>query len=200
MNAYEAYQRYLAFKQHFTTKDYDIFKYGGKVRSSVASFDKRRDKYYFHKLSKQEDVDGLLTAFFVDVVGSKGWIGDILGKKEEYYGKWLGRQESLTYRFENDVKSYDNLRDALIVKDGQHPTLLVDFLRGKIAIETLIVLDSKIKMFETWNNKIEDKLIWPRVYLKCKKYQPFVKFNSEKIHKILVDLAREGMYNDTVTS
>ena len=199
MNAFEAYKRYLAFKLHFTTKNYNIIQYDGKVSASAVSFDKRKDKYFFHKLSKQEDVDKILIAYFVDV-GGKGWVGEILSGKDTYYLKWLRRQESITYRFESDLKLYDHIKDAIICKDGQHPRLLADYLGGKVAIETLIILNDKTRLFEIWDRKIEDRMIWPKVHLKCLKYQPFVSYNKEKIHKIMVDLAAESMHNSTVTS
>ena len=196
MNAYEAYQRYLAFKQHFLTKNYDFFRYGGRVRSSIASFEKRKDRYYFHKLSKRPDIDGLLLAYFVESpIGSKGWIGDILESKD-LYQRWLQRQESISYRFKNDLYRYvdDNLREAIAVREGQHPKMLVDYFRGHITIESLVILDSKLHILDIWDSKIEERLVWPGIYNKVKKYTPFVKWDKEKIRNILVDFTKEVMH------
>ena len=61
---YETYQTYLSMKSHFTNPKYDFFKYGGKSRATVSSFNKRKDKYWFEKTSRkysdQEILDFLL--------------------------------------------------------------------------------------------------------------------------------------------
>ena len=52
MSPFEAYKLYTAIKNHFTTESYDYFKYNGKVRASEHTFETRKDKYMFYKLSK----------------------------------------------------------------------------------------------------------------------------------------------------
>ena len=39
---YETYQTYLSMKSHFTNRKYDFFKYGGKSRATVSSFNKEK--------------------------------------------------------------------------------------------------------------------------------------------------------------
>jgi hypothetical protein len=65
VTAFEAYQTYLALKQHFTKPGYDFFKYNGKVKVQASSFDVRKDKYQFHKLSKHTDPINYLVSNFV---------------------------------------------------------------------------------------------------------------------------------------
>ncbi len=64
---FETYQHYLSLKNHFTNPKYDFFKYGAKTRASMASFNKRRDKYWFEKTSRKysdkEVVDFLVSNF-----------------------------------------------------------------------------------------------------------------------------------------
>ena len=50
---FETYQTYLSMKSHFTNPKYDFFKYAGKSRATVTSFNKRKDKYWFEKTSKE---------------------------------------------------------------------------------------------------------------------------------------------------
>jgi hypothetical protein len=73
--------------------------------------------------------------------------------------------------------------------------MLVDYLSGKIAIETLIILNNKTRMFDFWNQRIEEQIIWPSVYLKCTKYTPFVCYDEEKTTKILLEIPREVAHN-----
>ena len=64
---FETYQTYLSMKSHFTNPKYDFFKYAGKSRATVTSFNKRKDKYWFEKTSRkysdQQILDFLLSNF-----------------------------------------------------------------------------------------------------------------------------------------
>ena len=50
---FETYQSYLSMKSHFTNRKYDFFRYGGKSRATMSSFNKRKDKYWFEKTSRK---------------------------------------------------------------------------------------------------------------------------------------------------
>jgi len=56
---FEVYQKYLSLKQHFNRNEYDYFKFNGRVRANESSFDKRKDKYHFIRLSKIYKEDDL---------------------------------------------------------------------------------------------------------------------------------------------
>ena len=68
MTDYEAYQNYLAMKLHFGG-EYDFHKYNGKVSATLESFEKRKDKFKFVRLSKKlsdpEILDYFLANLFV---------------------------------------------------------------------------------------------------------------------------------------
>ena len=49
---FETYQSYLSMKSHFTNRKYDFFRYGGKSRTTIAYFNKRKDKYWFENIEK----------------------------------------------------------------------------------------------------------------------------------------------------
>ena len=63
--AFNAYRTYLALKQHFTS-NYDYFKYNGKVNVSPNSFETRKDKFHFYKLSKKKDYQKIILSTIVD--------------------------------------------------------------------------------------------------------------------------------------
>ena len=50
---FAAYALWNALKLHFTSDSYDYFKYNGKTSISVTSFENRKDKYHFYKLSRK---------------------------------------------------------------------------------------------------------------------------------------------------
>ena len=53
ITGYEAFGIYQALKLHFTTENFDYFKYNGKSKISVTSFENRKDKWFFYKLSRK---------------------------------------------------------------------------------------------------------------------------------------------------
>jgi hypothetical protein len=188
MDAFEAYKLYLALKSHFSNKNYDYFKYGGRTRASKSTFEKRSDRYFFHKLSKRKDVLEFLVSNFV--YNNDGWVGNLIQntEAEKYYARFLKTKESLTYVYVNDLdKLNDNFDSNFAVVDGQHPILLKLLLRGDIAIETFIILDDLVNFSRKWNRRIEENVIWPQVNLKCKKYKPFITFDRDKVKKITLE-------------
>ena len=54
MTPVDCYRTYLAFKQHFSKVNYDYFKYQGKSKASPEAFYKRKDRYFFEKMSRQK--------------------------------------------------------------------------------------------------------------------------------------------------
>ena len=60
---FDVYKTYLAVKLHFTTDTYDYYKYGGKVNTKLDTFTKRKDRYFFHKLSTRYAEDNILDFF-----------------------------------------------------------------------------------------------------------------------------------------
>ena len=149
MKPYEAFQTYLALKQHFTNDSYDYFKYNGRVRVNKESFDVRKDRFFFAKLAKKfhnrpEDLRGYLVANLL--ANSKAWIGVLVGvKAEEIYLEWKKKNQSLSYQIDSDVAEIaDTLEDCenmFVCINGQHPPLLSLYTQEDITLETLIAFD-----------------------------------------------------------
>ena len=182
---YDAYTMYLGLKMHFTQDKYDYIKYNGKVRANPLSFDTRKDKYFFYKLSKKED----LLNFYVSNMLEKPniWAGDLLQEKsEKIYQDWLKKQQGLTYHFETQTRNlFPDFNENLLVTNGQHPKLYKMFRQGYISIETLLILNEILNFFPHWNKEISDPVLWPSTYKLAMKYKPFLEFNKEKCKKAL---------------
>ena len=195
MNSYETYKLYLAIKLHFTTENYDFFKHNAKVNSSLNSFLKRNDRFFFHKLAtkykKEELVDFFVCNFFDN---SKTWIGNLIrADGETNYIKWKKYTESFTYNFRMDcnrivsVISDNNCKfdDIFTVSMGQHPRLLRLLLSKQISIQTIILLDKILSFIKTWDKQIEETVIWPELSKKLQKLKPFVNYNLTKCKFIM---------------
>lgn len=193
MDGFKAYKTYLALKSHFGNKNYDYFKYNGRSRASQQTFDKRNDKYFFHKLSNHRDVINFLVANFLE--GNVNWIGDMVNEEaaEKTYRAWKKRIDSLSYNFTNDLdKLDDDYNTNLTVIEGQHPLLLKLFLRKEISSETILILNDITPFFSCWNRRIEDKIIWPATHLKLKKYRPFFTIDLDKYKQIVLKRFSKG--------
>jgi hypothetical protein len=196
MSPFETYQTYLSLKSHFTNPKYNFFKYGGKSRATLTSFNKRKDKYWFEKTSRKysdkEIIDFLLSNFVSTDNPQNLWIGEIINSGERTYSEWMKRQQSLSYLFKEqseEMLSEYNLND-LFDCSRQHPPVLKKFLSGKIGLETLVIYN-KIFLF---GNKFDKKLldpVWETVSLKISKYDPFLNINIFQYKKILREIINE---------
>lgn len=183
---YQLYRMYLAMKLHFNSNSYDIFKYNGKVSASEESFDNRRDKYKFVKLSKHKDPAGVLVANFVQ--NKDFWVGAIDDPEtERVYKDWLKKQESLSYIFSQEIKVFDDktIDDLLYVPDHQHPLLLSKYLRGEFSLESLIIVSDIVNFVPYWDESIADPVLWADTRTTIQKYKPFLVLNREAFTKTL---------------
>ena len=190
MTPFDAYKQYLALKNHFSKEKYDYHKYAGKSRASVATFNKRKDKYWFEKLSRQKSDEEIKNFFIANFVAADDpnslWIGSVIRSGDTYYQEWNKRQQSLQYIFTQESEelfSEHKVDDVFDCTKG-HPIILKKFLSGKISMETLVIYD-RIFLF---GNNFDKKLLDPiceSVSMKLKKYSPFLNIDIFKYRKIL---------------
>ena len=131
------------------------------------------------------------------IEGKGEWIGDLISDGEECYRKWQKRIQSLTYTFTNDtlwlLEAYrDDKEMPFKVINGQHPDLLGLMMRGKIALETVCILDDMMNFLPTWQKKITEDIIWPIHYRLITKYKPFIQYDKEKFKNILKENIRNA--------
>lgn len=189
MTPFDAYKLFHALKLHFTTDNYDYFKYSGAISASVTKFEVRKDKYQFHKLSKKKDLDMFLVSAFMKKPDL--WIGDLFS--EEYKSAYLDMQkriQSLEYNFKSEMSAFDSLDDALTVKDGDWPKIVYGYKRKTVSPETMVIIQRVIKCFDYWDASIDDKLVWPRMKRSVKNYAPFInsKIDYNKYKRTLLDI------------
>lgn len=196
MTPFDVYKTYLALKNHFSKPKYDYIKYAGKTRASIEAFNKRKDKYWYEKLSRQktdEEVKDFFVSNFIQVDDpGRLWIGELSRNGESNYKEWLKRQQSLKYLFREESESMlssINL-DGLFDTSRQHPPILKKYLSGSISPETLVIFD---KVFQ-YSNRFDKVLldpVWETVSLKIKKYSPFLNIDVKEYKSILRVLIEE---------
>lgn len=188
MNDFETYKLYISLKNHFSKPTYNYFKYNGKSNLKYESYLKRKDRIFFQKLSKHENVQNFLISNFI--INEKLWIRDLAysEESEKNYKEWVKRQNSLTYIFKQDLdKLYSFFDSNFLIEDMSHPNLLKLHLRKDISLETFCILLDLSGAIKDWDKKLQYDPIWNEVKLKVMKYIPFIKYDKEKIKKICID-------------
>jgi hypothetical protein len=179
MNGYDAYQIYQAVRLHFVNDSFDYFTYHGKSKTSLATFDTRKDKFSFHKVARMVKEEELPYFFAVNFArgDNKGWISAMLQKESmELFEKWKVWQQNRSENLKQnlvELKKNHKFEDIIGCKNGQFPELLNVLLRNEIDYDTFVILDHYINLTNAWNKKITDDFIWTEFYKKFKKYKPF---------------------------
>lgn len=196
MTPYDVYTTYLAMKKHFTDVKYDFFRYNGKTRSSVSAFNKRRDKYFFERISRKLSDDEIKLYFIANFVAtdnpSSVWIGEIIQSGERNYQELSKKYQSITYTFGQEcVELFENRKlDQVFDCSKGHPPLLKMYLSGDLSVETVTILDQIFNYTKVFDRKLPDP-VWETVSLKIKKYKPFINIDVAKCKKVL-----RGMINE----
>ena len=188
MNGFEVYKIYLAVKLHFTSKarSYDFHRHLGKTTARLETFTKRRDRYFFHKLSKSYNSNTIVDYFVSNFVTNTNlWVGDIIGKTgDDNYKQWSKKIEALHYYYEQDIDyileqdyKFDDLFKSI---NGQHPPILKMFLSKKINFETVLILDDILSFTKQLNKNISEKVLWPKLYDRMIRYKSFLNYNLTK--------------------
>jgi hypothetical protein len=193
MMPYDAYREYLALKNHFTKDNYDYFKYNKKTRATVQSFYKRKDRFWFEKVSRKKSDQEVVDFFVANFVSCKDpetlWIGEIMKEGEERYQNWQKKVQSLSYIFKEETQQLfeENKFEEVFNCSKGHPLLLKKFLSGKISLETMVICDRIFLFGKNFDKKIQDP-VWETVSRRIKKYSPFLHIDVFKYRKILKEV------------
>jgi len=193
VTGFEVYKMYLAVKNHFTKEQYNYFRYNGNVRANEASFQKRKDVYFFKKLgakySPEEMIYYLVSNFIVDFGGY------VRNFSDDAYKNWKTKQESFTYRFKQDIDSlldeveypYDkNFDNLFTVEPNKHPVLLRSFYANEITLETMAVLEHCLGYVKNFDKNLSDP-VWEQTRMKIVKYVPFLDIDCGRYRKVILD-------------
>ena len=194
MSGFDCYQTYLAVNNHFKQKSYDFFKYNGKINVKHNSYEARKDKYFFEKASRKFKRDDFIKYLVANFTRGDTWIGDLLTPKKEIdFKKWRKHIESLTYNFKEEL-SYisdkeENFNNLFVIKDGRHPYVFRLYQRGRVSLETLVILDELVHFTKHWSK--HDDLILNETIELIQKYRPFLYHFTNADNKKLKQIVLE---------
>lgn len=189
---FQCFALYLAIKQHFTKSSYDYFKYSGKVTVKKETFFKRKDRFFFERLSRKKTQKEILDFFVANYVESpdptKVWVGDLKTTGEQNYLNWQKRILSLEYTFKQELKNLiedQTILDAIKVEHNRHPIVLKYYLKKQLSLETLIILDDLLK----FGSKLNDEdIIWKGIKQLMNKYRPFLQYDKSTYVTIIKEM------------
>jgi hypothetical protein len=191
MTPFDVYKTYVSLKSHFTKEKYDYHKYCGKTRVQLNTFYKRKDRYWFERLSRQKNdqqvVDFFVSNFVLCDDPQSLWIGEIIREGEDRYLNWCKRQQSLSYTFKSEIESIfnkDNFDKMFKLETNKHPQIIKEYLQNNISLETLVILNKILNFSSSFDKKLLDP-VWEIISLKIKKYSQFLNIDIFKFKKIL---------------
>ena len=201
MNGYDVYCLYQSIKLHFTSDGYNFFQYDGRTRVSVDSFEKRKDKFLFHRLARKYDSANMVSFLVANFVDSDtNWTKSLLEQDaEDTYREWQRVTNSMSRLYVEELRKIcpdpTQFNSLFEVKDGQYPKLLQLLLHGDIRIEILVILNNIFDFIRIWDKKIDDDIIYPKLSRKVRKYGAFLSVDVDKYKK----LTRQALLSDENT-
>lgn len=189
MTPFDVYKLYVALKAHFTKAEYDFFEKNGKTKATRGSFRKRDDHYFFEQIAaKHEDPTDLFVSNFVAGKGPKAYVRDICSSEEaaRTYARWRSRRSNIIYYTREQLSALGPLSEQVRVRVNNHPKLFRAYLEQRVDLDTLLIVDRALNIFQVWDENIREKSIWPHKYFLAKKYSPFLHV-SDDAAKLLID-------------
>ena len=191
---FETYKAYLGLKNHFTKAKYDYHKYCGKSRATINSFYKRKDRFWFEKLSRQKDdkeVVDFFVANFVSCVDPQTlWIGEMIKTGETNFTDWKKKIQSLSYHFKSETETLFDGKDfdsIFSIEGTKHPDIIREHLQNNISLETLILLEKILGFKKNFDKKLQDP-VWEFLSMRMEKYSPFLNIDVFHYKKILKEV------------
>ena len=195
---FDTYKSYLGLKNHFTKEKYDYHRYGGKSRASLESFYKRKDRFFFEKLSRQKDDSEVIEFFVSNFVSCDDpqslWIGEIVRNGEQNYTDWKKRLQSLSYTFKSEVEnvfSGKNFDEMFKIEGTRHPQLIKEHLGENLSLESLVILNKILGFKKQFDSKLDDP-VWKFLSMRIDKYDSFIHIDVFKFRSILKEVILNG--------
>ena len=198
VSPFDCYKSYLGLKNHFTKDKYDYHRYGGKSRASLESFYKRKDRFFFEKLSRQKDDSEVIEFFVSNFVSCDDpqslWIGEIVRNGEQNYTDWKKRLQSLSYTFKSEVEnvfSGKNFDEMFKIEGTRHPQLIKEHLGKNLSLESLVILNKILGFKKQFDSKLDDP-VWKFLSMRIDKYDSFIHIDVFKFRSILKEVIING--------
>ena len=192
MEPVDVYMMYCAMKAHFGKGNYDFIDYSGKTKISRKSFYKRKDRYFFVKVSRKYETEEEIKNYFISnfIKDKKGYIANF---NDENYQSWKLKRQGFFSMFTVEMQPLVNAFENLFaVENKQHPKLLKEYLGGRVSLETMIILNELVDYGQNWALELKNDIVWPDLNKMMNKYKRFLTIDTERYRILLLKLIEES--------
>ncbi|QJT71720.1 DNA helicase loader [Shewanella phage Thanatos-1] len=187
---------YIELKQHLLGK-YDVVKYQWRINISDNAYQKRKDKYFFERLSKLYTLKELTILFVSNLVGNQdAWIGEISDSDAlVFYREYIGKFQNIKDVYISDIKNIVyfskkvecNLGQIFEFNEKNNSSYIFRLLQSNvISYETFMLLDSFMDIINK-HDEITDDLIWMTHSTKLNSYRTLLKIDKNIAKSIFID-------------
>lgn len=168
------------------------------MRISDTAYQKRRDKYFFEKLSDKYTLKELALIFMSNLVANQdAWIGDISDADAlVFYREYIGRLKRIKQVFEDDIKNIYYFSKKVEVKalseifdynKKVNSSYIFKLLQSNvISFETFILLDSFMDIIDKHDEQTND-LVWSKYSTKLNAYKKILIVDSIEARKLFIE-------------
>lgn len=183
---FEVYLLYCSLKAHYSGK-YDYFTHKRSSKIKYSTFEKRRDKAFFYKISKKYNLKECELFLAVNFAYNNNfWIGEFDERStNEIYNQHIKVKYAFDYYLAQDIKFLEEnggFVESLKVGKDLYPPAIYFLKANEISFETVTFIYNVMNLHKYW--KIKDNIIYPVLELKLIKFYPFLKFNIKSSNKV----------------
>ena len=182
-------------KAHFGKGNYDFIDYKGKTKITRNSFYKRKDRYFFAKLSRKYDTEEEVKNYFISnfIKDKKGYIANFT---DENYESWKLKRQGFFNMFLVEMKplveTFFTFKKLFIIENKQHPKIMKEFLGGRVSLETMIILNELVDYEQAWTTELKDDIIWSDLNKLMNDYKRFLTIDTKRYRILLLKLIEES--------
>lgn len=188
------YRLYLMVKGHFNGR-YDIIKYKWVMRIPTKTYEKRRDKYFFERLSDKYTLGELYRIFVANMIANPdAWVGEISGADAlQFYRQHQGKLDRASYIFKEDIENLKyfcqkkEIQFKDLFNDSKGQPLIFKMLQQEIiSYETFLLIESAGRFIGRMNTSLADDIVWIEYRKRIEGYQKLLNIDSAEARNILI--------------
>lgn len=190
----EVKEKYQAVKLHFSSKNYDYFKYQGKVKKNNFA-----DIIPYTIISKGKYKTDF-PDFFIPGLFQNPKVNIEYFMNEDYlkiWKYWKSYQTSPIYFFKEElieVESYLNNKQIdynslFKISENELPLLYKFLIKSQISPQTVIYLDQVLNFRKTFSRKVTENIMFPKLDKRIQKISSFIRNqDSDKLKKVVKEI------------
>ena len=190
----EAFKYYIAVKQHFNNKKFNLFDKGACIRATIEQLEERNDKSFFFKLSGDYLKGDLLNFYMANILAGRVHPSEM---EDVIFKEWRTKIHTIAYKFEQDLIFLIGLghgfKPLFRTKSGKLPVAIQAMNGGHIMLDTICIIDRLTNgaTMKSYDAEITDNFNWKPIRERIAKYSNWVQTDYKKLNEILKTYIKE---------